>query len=117
MGSGNMENIIECRNAELQELGKNINNIKQGMKKAVEESMKAERLKTDLITNVSHDLKTPLTSIINYTDLLKKEKIENENVNKSKKNVENENECTLPPEMLAKFDSIRNSVLTNSKFK
>lgn len=82
MGSGNMENIIECRNAELQELGKNINNIKQGMKKAVEESMKAERLKTDLITNVSHDLKTPLTSIINYTDLLKKEKIENENAQK-----------------------------------
>ena len=77
-----MENIIECRNAELQELGKNINNIKQGMKKAVEESMKAERLKTDLITNVSHDLKTPLTSIINYTDLLKKEKIENENAKK-----------------------------------
>ena len=82
MGSGNMENIIECRNAELQELGKNINNIKQGMKKAVEESMKAERLKTDLITNVSHDLKTPLTSIINYTDLLKKEKIENKNAQK-----------------------------------
>lgn len=44
-------------------------------------------------------------------------KIENENVNKAEKNVENENECTLPPEMLAKFDSIRNSVLTNSKFK
>ena len=44
-------------------------------------------------------------------------KIEKENVNKAKKNVENENECTLPPEMLAKFDSIRNSVLTNSKFK
>lgn len=82
MGSGNMENIIECRNAELQELGKNINNLKQGMKKAVEESMKAERLKTDLITNVSHDLKTPLTSIINYTDLLKKEKIENKNAQK-----------------------------------
>lgn len=82
MRSGNMENIIECRNAELQELGKNINNLKQGMKKAVEESMKAERLKTDLITNVSHDLKTPLTSIINYTDLLKKEKIENENAQK-----------------------------------
>ena len=82
MGSGNMENIIECRNAELQELGKNINNLKQGMKKAVEESMKAEILKTDLITNVSHDLKTPLTSIINYTDLLKKEKIENENAQK-----------------------------------
>ena len=82
MGSGNMENIIECRNAELQELGKNINNLKQGMKKAVEESMKAEILKTDLIPNVSHDLKTPLTSIINYTDLLKKEKIENENAQK-----------------------------------
>ena len=44
-------------------------------------------------------------------------KIENKNLNKNEKNDENEDECSLPPEMLAKFDSIRNSVLTNSKFK
>lgn len=42
--------------------------------------MKSERFKTELITNVSHDIKTPLTSIINYTDLLKKENIETEPV-------------------------------------
>ena len=43
--------------------------------------MKSERLKAELITNVSHDIKTPLTSIINYSDLLKKEKIDNEKAN------------------------------------
>ena len=55
-----------------------LNNISNGFETAVEESMKSERLKTELITNVSHDIKTPLTSIINYVDLLKKENIENE---------------------------------------
>lgn len=53
-----------------------INNIGEGLNKAVEQSMKDERLKTDLITNVSHDIKTPLTSIINYVDLLKRENIQ-----------------------------------------
>ena len=43
------------------------------MQKSVEKQMQAERLKIDLITNVSHDLKTPLTSMVGYTDLLKKE--------------------------------------------
>ncbi len=56
----------------------NLNRIGDGLSLAVEEKMKSERLKTELITNVSHDIKTPLTSIINYVDLLKKEKIENE---------------------------------------
>ncbi len=56
-----------------------LNNIRHGMSKAVDERIKSERLKTELITNVSHDIKTPLTSIINYVDLLKKEKIDNEN--------------------------------------
>ena len=74
MRKGNMNVSIKCTNSELEELGENINHLKQGMEKAINESIKAERLKTDLITNVSHDLKTPLTSIINYTDLLKKEK-------------------------------------------
>ena len=53
-----------------------INRIQAGMTKAVEERMKSERLKTELITNVSHDIKTPLTSIINYTDLIQKEELQ-----------------------------------------
>lgn len=55
-----------------------VNDISNGIEKAVEESLKSERLKTELITNVSHDIKTPLTSIINYVDLIKKENIDNE---------------------------------------
>lgn len=57
-----------------------INDIAGGFKNAIEESLKSERLKTELITNVSHDIKTPLTSIINYVDLLKKEDIKDEKV-------------------------------------
>ncbi len=63
---------------ELREHGENLNSIGNGMAAAVEEKLKSERLKTELITNVSHDIKTPLTSIINYVDLLKKEEPENE---------------------------------------
>lgn len=55
-----------------------VNHIGEGLSTAVEQSVKDERLKTDLITNVSHDIKTPLTSIINYVDLLKREDIQNE---------------------------------------
>lgn len=58
--------------------GENLNNIGVGISAAVEERLKSERLKTELITNVSHDLKTPLTSIVSYIDLLKKEHIESE---------------------------------------
>ena len=50
----------------------NLNSIGDGMAAAVEQRMKSERLKTELITNVSHDIKTPLTSIVNYVDLLHK---------------------------------------------
>ncbi len=53
--------------------GENLNNIAKGVAIAVEERLRSERLKTELITNVSHDIKTPLTSIINYSDLLSKE--------------------------------------------
>lgn len=60
------------------EVVKYINDISKGFEVAREEGVKSERLKTELITNVSHDIKTPLTSIINYVDLLKKENIENE---------------------------------------
>lgn len=54
------------------ELADAVNNIGEGIGKAVKTSMRDEQLKTDLITNVSHDIKTPLTSIINYVDLLKR---------------------------------------------
>jgi len=57
-----------------------INDIAGGFSNAVEEKLKSERLKTELITNVSHDIKTPLTSIINYVDLLKKEGLSEEKV-------------------------------------
>lgn len=60
------------------QLAEVVNSLGEGMKAAVQEQMKSERLKADLITNVSHDIKTPLTSIINYVDLLKRENIENE---------------------------------------
>lgn len=56
----------------------NLNSIGIGMTKAVDERMRSERMKTELITNVSHDIKTPLTSIINYVDLLQKEELHNE---------------------------------------
>lgn len=59
------------------EHGENLNSLSQGIAKAVEERMKSEHLKTELITNVSHDLKTPLTSIINYADLICEERPEN----------------------------------------
>ncbi len=52
------------------EHGENLNRINDGISRAVEQRLQSERLKTELITNVSHDLKTPLTSIINYADLL-----------------------------------------------
>ncbi len=58
-----------------------INDISNGFERAIQDRIKSERLKTELITNVSHDIKTPLTSIINYVDLLKKEDIRNEKAN------------------------------------
>ncbi|WP_394523969.1 sensor histidine kinase [Lacrimispora sp. JR3] len=57
------------------ELAENINHISTGLEAALQEKVRSERLKTDLITNVSHDIKTPLTSIINYVDLIKREGI------------------------------------------
>ncbi|MDU1203633.1 MAG: sensor histidine kinase [Clostridiales bacterium] len=54
-------------------LANDINNISQGLENSIEQRIKSERMKSELITNVSHDLKTPLTSIINYVELIKKE--------------------------------------------
>jgi signal transduction histidine kinase len=62
---------------EFKKHGENLNSIGTGIQLAVEERMKSERFKTELITNVSHDIKTPLTSIINYVDLLGKEELNN----------------------------------------
>ncbi len=59
--------------ADLYTAAENLNKIQEGISKAVEEKIKSERMKVELITNVSHDLKTPLTSIISYADLLSKE--------------------------------------------
>ena len=64
----------------LKEMAIYVNDIASGFSNAINESLKSERLKTELITNVSHDIKTPLTSIINYVDLLKKENIQDEKV-------------------------------------
>ena len=58
---------------DLKRHGENLNAISRGMSIAVEQRLKSERLKTELITNVSHDIKTPLTSIVNYVDLLQRE--------------------------------------------
>lgn len=66
---------------DFKEHGENLNCIAQGMTTAVEQRMKSEHLKTELITNVSHDLKTPLTSIINYADLIGSETSDNEKIN------------------------------------
>ncbi len=64
----------------LRTFGEDLNRSAEGMEKALEEKMRSERFKTELITGVSHDIKTPLTSIINYVDLMKKEETENEKI-------------------------------------
>lgn len=78
IGQGDFDLKIGMKklHGENRELAEAVNGIGDGIKTAVEQSMKDERLKADLITNVSHDIKTPLTSIINFVNLLKREKIE-----------------------------------------
>ena len=70
--------IEEKGQGRFRDLAHNINNMKEGLRESLQNEVKSERMKTELITNVSHDLKTPLTSIINYIDLLKRESIEPE---------------------------------------
>lgn len=67
--------IEDCGEGVIGVMADNINSIGEGLQKSLERQVKAERMKSELITNVSHDLKTPLTSIINYADLLSKEKL------------------------------------------
>ena len=76
-GNPNIKLNEEELEGTLKIMAKYINDIAGGFTNAIEQSLKSERLKTELITNVSHDIKTPLTSIINYVDLLKKEDINN----------------------------------------
>lgn len=80
MTEGDLEHRIDTEKMfwEFRWHGENLNNISIGMSRVVDERMKSERFKTELITNVSHDIKTPLTSIINYVDLLEKEDLKNE---------------------------------------
>ncbi|MEH7306622.1 sensor histidine kinase [Neobacillus drentensis] len=74
--AGNLHHRIDVANrGEFKALASNINSITDGLKKAVDRELKSERLKTELITNVSHDIRTPLTSIITYVDLLKGEEV------------------------------------------
>lgn len=77
---GNLDSKVEIneKTSIFGELADGVNHIGDGLKSAVETSLKDERMKTELITNVSHDLKTPLTSIINYVDLLKKQDMPND---------------------------------------
>ena len=80
VNEGNLEDdIILDGSPAIRELAHNINLIKAGYKEILEESVRSEKLKTELISNVSHDLKTPLTSIINYVNIIKSKDItENE---------------------------------------
>lgn len=82
IAGGNLDYQIELEHMSGDELemARDMNNVRVGMQNALQEQMKSERLKTDLITNVSHDIKTPLTSIINYVDILKREDIQDEKI-------------------------------------
>lgn len=75
-GNTSLQMDLERLNGKERVMGEHINNISIGLDAALQEKVKSERLKADLITNVSHDIKTPLTSIINYVDLLKREHIQ-----------------------------------------
>jgi len=80
ISEGNLDYSVNSReiSTAFSDMASDLENIQGGLKRAVAEAVKGERMKTDLITNVSHDLKTPLTSIVNYVDLLKKEELNNE---------------------------------------
>ena len=82
IASGNLEYRIELKGLRGTErnIAENVNDIGSGLNRAIDEAMRNERLKTDLITNVSHDIKTPLTSIINYVDILKRSDIADEKI-------------------------------------
>lgn len=79
LAAGDLSHKTDTSNMfwDLKKHGEDLNSIGVGLQSAVEDRMKSEHFKTELITNVSHDIKTPLTSIINYVDLLEKEELDN----------------------------------------
>ncbi|MBE6992035.1 MAG: HAMP domain-containing histidine kinase [Ruminococcaceae bacterium] len=82
MAAGDLSCQVDTKHMfwDLKRHGENLNSIGEGITLAVEQRTKSERMKTELITNVSHDIKTPLTSIINYSDLISREPTENEKI-------------------------------------
>ena len=82
LAAGNLDAPADTRFMiwDLRKHAENLGSIREGMRRAVENEVKSERMKTELITNVSHDIKTPLTSIINYSDLIQKEECDNEKI-------------------------------------
>ena len=78
MADGNLQISLEEELGIFEPLGNELEGVQQGFTKAVAEEAKSQNMKSELITNVSHDLKTPLTAIITYVDLLKKEDITEE---------------------------------------
>lgn len=81
--NGDLENKIDTAYmfGDIKDFAESLNNINQGLQSAIDDKVKSERFKTELITNVSHDIKTPLTSIVNYVDLIQKEECDNEKIN------------------------------------
>ena len=80
MADGDFSQNIDTKRliGDFKRYGQRMNDLRSGMEQAVQEQTRAERMKTELITNVSHDIKTPLTSIVNYVDLLQKEDVQSE---------------------------------------
>lgn len=82
LGEGDLSHHVDTKYFlwEFKDMGESLNSIAKGMEVAVNEKLKSERMKTELISNVSHDIKTPLTSIVNYADLISKEETDNEKI-------------------------------------
>ncbi|MGB4626861.1 MAG: histidine kinase dimerization/phospho-acceptor domain-containing protein, partial [Erysipelotrichaceae bacterium] len=82
LANGDLSNKIATKHLilDFKKHGENLNQVSKGMSIAVEDRLKSERMKTELITNVSHDIKTPLTSIINYASLIGEEDTENQKI-------------------------------------
>ncbi|MDO5041256.1 MAG: HAMP domain-containing sensor histidine kinase [Peptoniphilus sp.] len=80
IAKGNYSVKVDQQNNKFAKITDNVNNISNNLNTAVEKAVKSERMKTELITNVSHDLKTPLTSILNYSELINFEKTKDEDI-------------------------------------
>lgn len=87
LAAGNLQEKIDTKGMyfDIKDHAENLNSISDGMSAAVNQKIKSERMKTELITNVSHDLKTPITSIINYAGLIANEPCENAKINEYSK--------------------------------